>query len=57
MKKINIKNLTPKQYKKYDAICIKIYGMSIETMQYSPWCGGIGFIMLNKEKIMLTFGW
>jgi hypothetical protein len=55
MKKINIKDLTPEQYKKYDDLCKEKYKMDIETMRWSPWTGGTGFIFIND--VMLTFGW
>jgi hypothetical protein len=55
--KLNVKDLTSKQLKKYGNLCKKRYKRDLETMMYDPWCGGTGFVMFNKERIILTWGW
>jgi hypothetical protein len=55
--KLVVKDLTPEELKKYDELCKERYHRDLETMMYDPWCGGTGFVMFNKERIILTWGW
>jgi hypothetical protein len=55
--KLRVKNLSLEDLKKYDELCKEHYHRDLETIINDPWCGQAGFVMFNKEHIILTWGW